>query len=178
MSHSFLKSFLWLLMGNFVCVPIAAGYKVDFNGDNKEDVFLISNNPNNAHRPLLSSGSSFQEFCGASQNELCGVISKSYLNHPATLFIPGDFDGNGRSDILIISGDVTDPDRILLLSQEGNSSEPNGHFEKACEGLDNGCGFSTEDYMRNPMTRIIPGYFNNDNMTDILIISGDANAPR
>jgi hypothetical protein len=145
----------------------------DFNGDGKADILVVSGDPAFPRRALLfSNGTQFVVGCFGEQDEACGLDTEPYMFHPLTKLIPGDFNGDGKADIAVVSGDPSFPRRALLLS--------NGvAFVSACfSEQDNVCGFDTEPYMFRNVTQLIAGDFNGDGKTDVFTFSGDASFPR
>jgi hypothetical protein len=145
----------------------------DFNGDGLTDVLVISGDPGFPRRTLLlSNGTSFTEACSGNQDGACGLDTEPYMFSADTKVITGDFNGDARTDLLVISGDPAFPRRAVLTSTGAS-------FVEACVGNQDGaCGFDTEAYMFHPNTRVIPGDFAGGLMTDILVISGDPAFPR
>jgi hypothetical protein len=161
---------------NYMRNPATRLIPGDFDGDPdgagpakaKSDLLVVSGDPSVPRRMLLiSTGSTFAAACVGEQDGACGFDTEPYMFHPLTKLIPGDFNGDGKTDVLVVSGDPAFPRRALLLSTGTG-------FSESCIGqVDGACGFDTEPYMFNPLTKLIPGDFNGDGKTDILVISGD-----
>ncbi|WP_315786578.1 MULTISPECIES: FG-GAP-like repeat-containing protein [unclassified Bradyrhizobium] len=141
-----------------VTVPISG----DFNGDGSDDFALVGTTGSPYQYVFLSNGDG--SFRVQLQAKPAGW---EWSNYFAASFIPvvGDFDGDGRSDYLLIlgssefvfmsNGDGTFSYRTGVLVGGANQSPPSGGFA--------------------PIS--IVGDFNGDGMTDFLIING-FNDPR
>src|SRR5688572_33183857 len=129
----------------------------DLNKDGKSDLILIRNDAQIDRRQLLlSNGTALLPSCEGTTDNACGIDSEAYMRDPNTRLLTGDFNGDDQSDLLVVSGDPNFSRRMLLLS--------NGvSLTAACVGEQDGaCGFDTEPYMFNPLTRLLPGDFNGD----------------
>lgn len=145
----------------------------DYNNDGKTDLLIISGRADLPRRRLLlSNGSTFSVACSGDADNSCGFDTEKYMFDRRTRLLTGDFNGDGRTDVLIVSGDPDFPRRSVLLSTGS------GFSDGCTSNEDGGCGIDTEPYMFSVDTRIIPGDFNGDERTDILVISGDPSFPR
>lgn len=153
--------------------PLTRFLPGDFNGDGKTDVLVISGANDFPRRQLLlSTGSGFIEACVGNSDGACGIDTKAYMFLKRTQLLTGDFNGDSRTDVLVISGDSGFSRRMLLLSTGAT-------FSVACVGeLDGACGFDNEPYMFAVDTKLIAGDFNGDSRTDVLVVSGDPNFSR
>ncbi len=150
------------------CLGEGTGHLIpgDYDGDGKMDIFSVSGDPSTPSRKLLlSNGHGFSIACSGINDGACGTDSESYMQHDLTRFIPGDFDGDGRTDIMVLSGYDLFTRRILLLS-DGDS------FHIACVGFDDGdCGIAHMDELVEPDSRIGLGDFNGDGLDDLFVMS-------
>jgi hypothetical protein len=144
----------------------------DFNGDRKSDLLVISANPAHPRRMLLvSNGTTLVNACGGDKTADCGLPNDPYLTHPLTRWLTGDYDGDRRTDLLMISADPARPRRLLLLAT--------GHgFETVCGGQPRTpCGFDPDPYLTSPRTQTLGGDYDGDGRSDVLVVSGDRAAP-
>lgn len=153
--------------------PLTRTLMGDFNGDGKSDILNISGDPSFTRRSLvLGTSSGFQNACVGEEDRQCGLDSESYLTHPKTQLLVADFNGDGKDDLLAISGTTQFPRRIMYLSTGRG-------FRTACMGqIDGSCGFDAESYMYNARTKFIAEDFNGDGKSEILVVSGDPDFPR
>ncbi len=141
----------------------------NFDGDaaGLTDLLIISGDPNFPMRRLLladPNGSGFNESCAGVSGLPCGISIAPYTLHRHTHFVLGDYDGNGRMDLLVVSGDVGDTTNTVLLGSAGG-------FTEACNSSQGaGCGINNAAFSREPRTRYIPMDFDGDADTDLVVI--------
>jgi hypothetical protein len=149
----------------------------DFNGDGNDDIFINSGDDDNPRRRLhlgRADGTTFDLGCSGEEDGACGTDDEAYMRHSNTRFLVGDFNGDGRDDIFINSGDEDYRRRRLHLGRADGIG-----FDVECSGEGDGvCGTDDEEYMRHEETRFIVGDFNGDGRDDIFINSGDENYRR
>jgi hypothetical protein len=144
----------WILKGNF-------------DGDSKklDDILIISGQRNFPRRRLhLSTGSEFQTDCVGNTDGACGFDTEPYMFHPKTLALTGDFEGNGKTDVLILSGDASF-NRQQLLSYNTATHL----FGAKCIGFGQaGCGINYDPNISFGSNRFYVGSFDNQPGDDIL----------
>ncbi len=140
----------------------------DVDGDGKTDLIFVSADPAFARRIVLKSrGDGFETLCRSESESPCNIALTDFLQYENTKVLPGDYNGDGLTDLFLSSGMASSPGRTLLLSNGAS-------FEVACDGTeDNACGTDSESYMIHSQTRYLVGEFTGDERSDILVISGD-----
>ncbi|NND65356.1 MAG: hypothetical protein HKM24_05260, partial [Gammaproteobacteria bacterium] len=112
----------------------------DFNGDNRDDLFLQHRNGN--HRILLAEAGGF--FNAIDQTLTAIALGAASLNGNQSLLHVGDFDGDGRDDLMVQALDDTDSsalyyantqygngdDRLFVASTSLNQVWSNGHLDR------------------------------------------------
>ncbi|HEX7028611.1 MAG TPA: hypothetical protein VF268_15320 [Gammaproteobacteria bacterium] len=148
----------------------------DYNGDGRTDLLIVSGDPDFTRRVLYvaNASNSFDVACSSEQDGACGLDTEKYSYHPRTRYLTGDYNGDGKTDLLVMSGDEAFSRRILYLANAAGDG-----FHHVCAGeYDGACGLDTESYTRHPRTRVLRGDFNGDGKTDLLLSSGDSGFPR
>jgi hypothetical protein len=144
----------------------------DFNGDERDDIFIFSGSPNPRTRRLhlgRADGTGFSLGCAGDDDEVCGTDNEDYIRDRDTQFLVGEFDGDGQDDLFINSGDGDYEWRKLLLGRSDG-----GGFTIVCSNeAEDPCQIEHEDYMRDSSTRFLVGDFNGNGRDDLFIISGD-----
>ncbi|AKF81972.1 protease [Myxococcus fulvus 124B02] len=123
----------------------------DFNGDGKADFIAIHPRVGTYADTFLSSGT------GTFTMVAAGGFSSNYWADGLVQFLPGDFNGDGRTDFVAIHpGGATYANTFL--------SNGNGTFTQVAAG-----GFSS-NYWADGLVQFLPGDFNGDGRTDFVAI--------
>lgn len=144
----------------------------DFNGDGRDDIFIVSGASEFTRRVLLlgrADGSGFDIGCAGQDDGVCGSDAEGYTRNSATRYLVGDFNGDNRDDIFIVSGAPELERRMMLLGRASGSG-----FDTGCAGQEEGaCGTDSEDYIRESSTDYAVGDFNGDGRDDLFVNSSD-----
>jgi hypothetical protein len=123
-------------------------------GANADDILIISGVETNPLRSLLMGKDSngFILKCNGINDGACGLDKEGYMRHSGTEYTVGDFNGDSRDDVSVISGDQSQPRRRVYVGTD----LIDGSFQTGCYGdTDGSCGFDSNPYMFHSNTRIL-----------------------
>ncbi len=139
----------------------------DVNGDGKKDIIDISRNTDNS--PVISwfPSTSTATTASVSDPQSGGVtLPAPSWNVDHLKWTVGDFNGDGKDDLFVVSGSATDPPVMYIL-------------------LSNGSGFNAPQlvkqpnpaYWQWPRLEFLAGDFNGDGKADLFACSGSSTDP-
>jgi len=141
--------------------PSALVFPGDYNGDGRTDLFLKGYQTWRALYTANSSGSGFDSVFATyldSQND--GTDSEAFLTDSDALVFPGDYDGDGKTD-LFVKGYQTY--RLLYISEGGS-------FNRVFMGYGQGVGGTDSNaFFTDPSALVFSGDYNGDGKADIFV---------
>lgn len=159
----------WLTL-LLLCLPAAVTAQlVDFQSDRRADLLIVSGDENRvAHEIHHFDDGRLRPWCGTQTAFDCGLGDIPYLAHPLTRLLPGDFDGDGKTDLIIVSGA---PEYLEFAFLRGG---PDG-LELLCQG--GGCGMELPRFFQHSRTEVLVGDFGGTGRDRVLAVSGDSREP-
>jgi len=146
----------------FLTHPDAKVFPGDFNGDGKTDLFVKGYGTYRVLYLANSNGNGFNRAFLGTDSDAHGTDEEEFLTHPDAKVFPGDFNGDGKTD-LFVKGYGTY--RVLYLA----NSNGNG-FNRAFLGTDSDAhGTDEEEFLTHPDAKVFPGDFNGDGKTDLFV---------
>ena len=146
----------WDITSGHHLIPITG----DFNGDGKTDYLLMDASGYPTQYVFLSNGDgTFNEQARTMPNGW----SWNLTTNPGLVPITGDFNGDGKTDYLLVDGGGRPYQYVFISNGDGT-------FSGLTELLPNGMSFSSSDGLI-PIT----GDFNGDGNSDYLLVDGRGN---
>jgi len=145
----------------FLTSPDAKLYPGDYNGDGKADFFVKGYGTYRALYLANSSGTGFlRQFLGYT-TDAGGTDVASFLTSPDAQVYPGDYNGDGKTD-LFVKGYGTY--RVLYLANSTGTG-----FTRAFVGDGAGIVSGIHAWVCEPTAQVCPGDYNGDGKADLFV---------
>ncbi len=133
----------------------------DYNGDGKADLFTKGYGTWRVLY-LANSGTRFNRQFASSTDNVGGTDSEGFLTDPSAEVYPGDYNGDGKTD-LFVKGYGTW--RALYLA----NSTGTGFVRQFASSEDNVNGTDSEGFLTDASAKVYPGDYNGDGKTDLFV---------
>lgn len=156
----------WLSLVLLFLPAAVSAQLVDFQGDRRADLLIVTGDEDRvAHEIRHFDDGQLRPWCGTQTALDCGLGDIPYLGHPLTRLLPGDFDGDGKTDLIIVSGA---PEYREFAFLRGGSDG----LELVCQG--GGCGMELPRFFQHSRTEVLVGDFGGIGRDRLLAVSGDS----
>jgi hypothetical protein len=146
----------------WVCEPTAQVCPGDYNGDGKADLFVKGYGTYRALYTANSAGTGFDCQFSSDLDSIGGTDSEPFLTSPNAQVCPGDYNGDGKTD-LFVKGYGTY--RTLYTANSAGT----GFDCQFSSDLDNIGGTDSEPFLTSPNSKLYPGDYNGDGKADFFV---------